>query len=96
MERKSAMETGGIEKPTQTSTAGSAGSHQGLDQAYDFLQRHGEDEQPEDQQQLRRIRRKVDWYIIPIMFLCYTMQFIDKVSLNVSPMRSIIRTEIGA
>lgn len=34
---------------------------------------------------LSKLRRKIDWYIVPIMFLCYTMQFIDKVSLNVSP-----------
>lgn len=31
---------------------------------------------------VRRIRRKVDWRIVPIMFLCYTVQFIDKISLN--------------
>lgn len=34
--------------------------------------------------QLRALRRKIDWWIVPIMFCCYTMQFIDKVLLNVS------------
>lgn len=33
---------------------------------------------------LHAVRRTIDWRIIPIMFLCYTMQFIDKVLLNVS------------
>lgn len=33
---------------------------------------------------LRAVRQKIDWRIVPIMFLCYTMQFIDKVLLNVS------------
>jgi len=32
--------------------------------------------------EIRRIRVKVDWWIVPIMFLCYTMRFIDKVLLN--------------
>lgn len=31
---------------------------------------------------VRKIRRKVDWRIVPIMFLCYMVQFIDKISLN--------------
>ena len=30
------------------------------------------------------LRRKIDWRIVPIMFACYTMQFLDKVLLNVS------------
>ena len=33
---------------------------------------------------LKKIQRKVDWHIAPIMFLCYTAQFVDKVSLNYS------------
>lgn len=33
---------------------------------------------------LQAVRQKIDWRIVPIMFLCYTMQFIDKVLLNVS------------
>lgn len=54
------------------------------DQAYNFLASvHGSKEAAKHVD-LRRLRRKIDWYIIPVMFLCYTMQFIDKVSLNVS------------
>lgn len=29
------------------------------------------------------VRSKIDWRIVPIMFCCYTMQFVDKVLLNV-------------
>lgn len=35
----------------------------------------------------KQILRKIDWRIIPIMFACYTMQFLDKVLINVSPLR---------
>ena len=28
--------------------------------------------------------RKIDWHIVPIMFLVYFLQFLDKVTLNVS------------
>ncbi|CAI6097538.1 unnamed protein product [Clonostachys chloroleuca] len=28
------------------------------------------------------LRRKVDWHIVPLMFACYLMQFLDKVILN--------------
>jgi hypothetical protein len=32
---------------------------------------------------LQALRRKIDWRIVPIMFLCYTVQFLDKVNINV-------------
>lgn len=31
---------------------------------------------------LKRVRRKIDWRIVPLMFLCYTIQFLDRASLN--------------
>ncbi|GAO16713.1 hypothetical protein UVI_02002590 [Ustilaginoidea virens] len=31
---------------------------------------------------LNALRRRIDWHIVPLMFLCYTMQFLDKVILN--------------
>lgn len=36
------------------------------------------------------VRSKIDWRIVPIMFCCYTMQFVDKVLLNVSWVHVII------
>lgn len=53
------------------------------DQAYDFLKSAIASQDAVAQVDLKKLRRKVDWYIVPVMFLCYTVQFIDKVSLNV-------------
>lgn len=55
---------------------------QDLDQAYWYVQ-DSSNAVEATPTELRRLRRKIDWWIVPIMFLCYTMQFIDKVSLNV-------------
>lgn len=59
-----------------------------LDEAYWYVQRSnqqvGEGVGEGDAGEMRALRRKIDWWIVPIMFCCYTMQFIDKVSLNVS------------
>ncbi|KAJ6441101.1 allantoate permease [Purpureocillium lavendulum] len=35
-----------------------------------------------DEARLRAIRRKIDWAIMPLMFLCYFLQFLDKVLIN--------------
>jgi hypothetical protein len=45
-----------------------------------------EDRLSEEQYDIPALRHKVDWHIVPIMFLCYLMNFIDKVALNVSGM----------
>ena len=39
---------------------------------------------------LSAVRSKIDWRIVPIMFCCYTMQFVDKVLLNVSWIHMIV------
>jgi hypothetical protein len=52
-----------------------------LDGAWKFLDDHRDASGEAD---IRAIRRKIDWHIVPLMFLCYTMQFLDKVILNVS------------
>ncbi len=52
-----------------------------LDAAWNFINEHGE---ASDSVDLTALRRKIDWHIVPLMFLCYTMQFLDKVILNVS------------
>lgn len=53
------------------------------DQAYNFLTSVNASSDAAAQIDLKRLRRKIDWWIVPIMFCCYTMQFIDKVLLNV-------------
>ena len=57
-----------------------------LDQAYWYMQDSSNRHDAEQMSvgDLKRLRRKIDWRIVPIMFCCYTMQFIDKVLLNVS------------
>ena len=62
-----------------------------LDDAYWFVQEAGSHKHTQaSPRELKAVRTKVDWRIVPIMFLCYTMQFLDKVLLNVSclPARS--------
>lgn len=39
--------------------------------------------------ELKALRRKIDWHIVPIMFCCYTMQFLDKVILNYAAVMGI-------
>ena len=53
-----------------------------LDQAFHYLQ----NARPSAEAiiDLKTLRRKIDWRIVPIMFCAYTMQFVDKVLLNVS------------
>ena len=52
-----------------------------LDKAYWYVQEH--DTAQWSALELKALRRKIDWWIVPLMFCCYTMQFIDKVLLNV-------------
>mgnify|MGYP001168577137 CR=1 FL=1 len=55
------------------------------DHALKFLAKSGSNDEPVfDQTRLKALRRRVDWQIIPLFFLCYTMSFLDKVILNVS------------
>ena len=58
---------------------------QNLDKAYWYMQSASATQDVVDSTpaELRRLRMKIDWWIVPIMFLCYTMQFLDKVLLNV-------------
>jgi sugar phosphate permease len=52
------------------------------DQAYVFLDKLGATGGFQAEVSIKAIRRKVDWRIVPLMFGCYTLQFVDKVSLN--------------
>jgi hypothetical protein len=53
-----------------------------VDAAWKFLDGHRDAAVTETD--LTALRHKIDWHIVPIMFLCYTMQFLDKVIYNVS------------
>lgn len=47
-----------------------------------FMERMGVVDEMESKLDVQRARRKVDRRIVPIMFFCYVIQFVDKVSLN--------------
>ena len=57
-----------------------------LDAAWTYLNEHRGTSADADLEavNLSSLRRKIDWHIVPLMFLCYTLQFLDKVILNVS------------
>ena len=62
-----------------------------VDAAWTFLDSHRdaaniEDSVPAD---LAALRREIDWRIVPLMFCCYTMQFLDKVNLNYAGVMTI-------
>ncbi len=58
-----------------------------LDSAWKYLDKHRDaDVSTSAPIDIAALRRKIDWHIVPLMFLCYTLQFLDKVILNVSPL----------
>lgn len=54
-----------------------------VDTAWKFLDTHRDIAEGEASVDIDALRRKIDWHIVPLMFCCYTMQFLDKVILNV-------------
>lgn len=54
-----------------------------IDQAYVFLSNNVPAQAATSDINLAALRRKIDWHIVPIMFLVYTMNLIDKVAYNV-------------
>lgn len=53
------------------------------DDAVDYLETHTESAGVD----LIALRRKIDRRVLPYMFCCYVLQFLDKVMLNVSRSR---------
>ena len=56
-----------------------------LDQAYWYIRQAGAgiNDEVATPAASKALRRKIDRWIVPISFACYTMQFLDKVLLNV-------------
>ncbi len=73
-------------------TSSNDASSSQLDAAWKFLDSHRDDaanlndSSPID---IKALRRKIDWRIVPLMFCCYTMQFLDKVILNYAGVMTI-------
>jgi hypothetical protein len=79
---------GGSSAAAPTNHAGREGtstSSASVDQAWKFLNenRDAADETDTSSVDMTALRRKIDFRVVPLMFLCYTMQFLDKVILNV-------------
>ncbi|KAK1754439.1 allantoate permease [Echria macrotheca] len=53
-----------------------------VDDAWKFLDKHRDAAVPEESADILAIRRKNDYRIVPLGFLCYTMQIMDKLVLN--------------
>ncbi|KAL3421352.1 major facilitator superfamily transporter [Phlyctema vagabunda] len=58
-----------------------------LDDAFKYLHDHTNAES--EGTNLSALRRKIDWHIVPIMFACYVLQFIDKVVINYAAVMGI-------
>ncbi|KAF6826090.1 allantoate permease [Colletotrichum musicola] len=51
------------------------------DAALDFLRQHGDVSEMTSEDE-RRLKRKIDWRIVPLMFGCYILQYLDKTLIN--------------
>jgi hypothetical protein len=78
-------EKGVASSETETTSGASPNFHikgeDDLDEAFKYLHDHTDAESAGID--LVALRRKIDWHIVPIMFACYTLQFVDKVVINV-------------
>jgi hypothetical protein len=70
------------EEPQVTLSSGKGTGN--VDAAWTFLDQNREAAGASEDVDIDKMRRKIDWHIVPLMFCCYTMQFLDKVILNVS------------
>ncbi|KAF2189269.1 MFS general substrate transporter [Zopfia rhizophila CBS 207.26] len=57
-----------------------------IDSAWKYLQAHTD---ASDTVSIKSLRRKIDWHIVPLMFCCYTMQFLDKLVYNYAAVMGI-------
>jgi MFS family permease len=68
--------------PVDVNEATPHGASGELDSAWKYLDAHRDHAEASEPIDLTALRRKIDWHIVPLMFLCYTLQFLDKVILN--------------
>ncbi|OAQ78759.1 MFS transporter [Purpureocillium lilacinum] len=82
--RQAGLSSSSSDRPAPTgvnSDAASGGSK--VDAAWKFLNEHRDvDVDGVAAIDINGLRHKIDWHIVPLMFCCYTMQFLDKVILN--------------
>ncbi|KAK8128090.1 hypothetical protein PG984_009198 [Apiospora sp. TS-2023a] len=77
-------------QPTPAAEVGTKAGHPGmarrtsskdLDETYELYQRQ-ETSQDVDFEEARRVLRKIDWHILPLLMGTYMLQFLDKSSIN--------------
>ncbi|KAK1961163.1 major facilitator superfamily transporter [Colletotrichum sublineola] len=79
------MSTEEEKQPRELASSASSDSNASsgnVDAAWNYLNDHREAGDDTASVDMNALRRKIDWRIVPLMFLCYTMQFLDKVILN--------------
>lgn len=81
LQRDMAVDMKDDTQPTVNQTLPESGS---VDDAWAFLNKSYNADTDDGIVDIKTLRRTVDWHIVPLMFGCYTMQFLDKVLLNVS------------
>lgn len=65
-----------------------------VDDAWKFLSENRLAAEREPTVDINALRRRIDWHIVPLMFFCYTLQFLDKVILNVSSAITLSREDM--
>lgn len=73
-------------KESEVVPGGLSDNENRFDQALDFLKQHKNDAAVDLSRQAsftRALRRRVDFRVIPFLCCCYTLNFLDKVLLNV-------------
>lgn len=82
----SVHESDGTSKDNDAVLADRSDSDSHVDQALDFLKQHKNEAAVSLSRQAsftRALRRRVDFRVIPFLCVCYTLNFLDKVLLNV-------------
>ncbi|KAG8957529.1 hypothetical protein FRC00_003822 [Tulasnella sp. 408] len=74
---------------TDNSSLEVAKDEKGVDVVAELLSGHAEDAEM-DPEVARKVRNKLDWHMLPLLFALYTLQFIDKGSLASSSILGII------
>lgn len=64
-------------------------SNPGMDKAFIFIAQNREAEPESSNVNLKALRRRVDLHVVPIMFMCFVAQFLDKVLLNYAAVMSL-------
>ncbi|CAM1501410.1 Fc.00g105720.m01.CDS01 [Cosmosporella sp. VM-42] len=78
------LEDGQMKDIVITQASSTEGMSDHVDSAWKFLDHHRDVAASNVSVDIDALRRKIDWRIVPLMFCCYTMQFLDKVILNYS------------